>query len=76
MLATMKHENDPRGIDQNTEFYGFYVRATGETRELIREARRRLTGRYGAPPSNPLLLRELLRLFVTQGGSNEPRAEA
>lgn len=63
MMATMKYR-EPRGAEADREFYGFYVRATGETRALLIEARRRLTERLGAPPSNPLLLYEVLKVFV------------
>ncbi len=65
MMATMKYR-EARGAEADTAFYGFYVRTTGETREMLTEARRKLAGRFGAPPSNPLLLTELLRLYVAQ----------
>ncbi len=55
---------EPRGVKANTAFYGFYARATGETRELLAEAHRRLTEHYGAPPSNALLLRDALRVLI------------
>lgn len=63
---------EPRGVKANTGFYGFYVKATGETRKLIEEAHRKLTEHYGSPPSNGLLLRDALRLLVetnTKGNS-------
>jgi len=69
MMATMKYR-EPRGAEADTEFYGFYVRATGETRSLLMEARRRLTARFGAAPSNPLLLSELLQAFTAKETNN------
>jgi hypothetical protein len=55
---------EPRGLKANTEFYGFYVQAKGETRSLLEEAHKQLTEQYGSPVSNGLLLRDALRLLV------------
>ncbi len=64
MMVTMKYP-EPRGIEANTEFYGFYVRATGETRRLLREARRKFAEQHGAPPSNSVLLKEMVWLYTS-----------
>jgi hypothetical protein len=58
-----------RGIDEGTSFYGFYVRASGETRELLKKAQQRAKERFGATPSNPLLLDELLKAYLRVGGN-------
>lgn len=68
MMATLKYR-EPRGAEADTQFYGFYVRASGDTRRMLMEARRKLTERFGAPPSNPLLLTELLRLYTAPEAS-------
>ena len=68
MLATIKYP-EPRGIDAGTEFYGFYVRVAGPTRSLLRKAQERVAERYGAIPSNPLLLWELLEAFDARRAS-------
>ncbi len=54
---------DPRGIETDTPFYGFYVKASGTRRAMLMRVRDKLTERYGTPPSNPKLLDELLAAF-------------
>jgi hypothetical protein len=65
MLATIKYP-EARGIDAATEFYGFYVRTQGPIRARLLKARESVAQHYGAPPSNALLLRELLEAFDAQ----------
>jgi len=59
-----KRFRNPRGISEDTPFYGFYVKASGETRELLRKAQQVAAERLGAVPSNPLLLDELLKAYL------------
>lgn len=68
MKTTLKY-GMPRGLEADTEFYGFYCRAKGETRDLLRKVHTELSERYGAPVTNDLLLRDVLRSFVDNAGS-------
>ncbi len=58
---------DPRGIETDTPFYGFYVKASGTRRAMLMRVRDKLTERYGTPPSNPKLLDEILAAFPLHG---------
>lgn len=67
-----KRFSDARGIDDPTAFYGFYVRVSGESRELLKQAQRKATLEMRTQPSNAVLLDELLMAYL---GSNEHRTE-
>jgi hypothetical protein len=60
---------EPRGLSENTPFYGLYVRVTGESRELLKQAQEIAAKRLGATPSNPLLLEDLLRVYVRKAAN-------
>ena len=57
---------EPRGLSEDTPFYGLYVRVEGKSRELLKKAQEIATQRLGATPSNPLLLDELLKAYVRE----------
>jgi hypothetical protein len=57
---------EPRGLAEDTPFYGLYVRVTGESRELLKKAQEIATERLGATPSNPILLDELLKAYLRE----------
>jgi hypothetical protein len=59
-----KRFSDARGIDEPTAFYGFYVRVSGESRELLRQAQRKATSEMRTQPSNAVLLDELLMAYL------------
>ncbi len=56
--------NEPRGLSENTPFYGLYVRLSGESRELFRKAHEITAKRLGSAPSNPILLDEMLKAYL------------
>lgn len=62
MALTLKNHK-PRGLDADTDFYGFYVMASGETRELLKKTHERLSTKYNSPVSNGVLLRDVLKAF-------------
>lgn len=64
-----KRFEEPRGINQNTPFYGFYARVSGESRELLKQAQRKATAELRGQPSNAVLLDELLRRYLAEGAS-------
>lgn len=59
-----KRCKEARWIDENTRFYRFYVRASGGSREMLRQAQKKATQARGDAPSNPVFLDELLRAYV------------
>ncbi|QRM29560.1 hypothetical protein [Microvirga sp. VF16] len=61
--------NEPRGLSEETPFYGLYVRLSGESRELFRKAHEIAAKRLGATPSNPILLDELLKAYLREAGN-------
>lgn len=60
---------EPRGINADTGEYGFFVRVSGEDRELLKLARDKATEKLGGIPSNPMLLIEMMRIYL---GSQTP----
>lgn len=60
---------EPRGLSENTPFYGLYVRVSGDSRELLKQAQDIAAKKLGATPSNPVLLDELLRTYVREAGN-------
>ncbi|WP_454655548.1 hypothetical protein [Bosea beijingensis] len=64
-----KRFKEARGIDEDTPFYGFYARVSGESRELLRQAQRKATAQLRGQPSNAVLLDELLRRYLAEGAS-------
>jgi hypothetical protein len=54
---------EPRGLDEATRF-GFYVRVSGDTHELLKNAKRIAAERPGGAPSNALLFDEMLRAYL------------
>lgn len=62
---------EPRGLHANTGDYGFYVRVSGEDRELLKQAKSVAEGRLGGSPSNPMLLIEMMKVYVA---STAPQA--
>lgn len=55
---------EPRGVDEDRPFYGFYVRLAGADRELLKEARKVAQRRMGAVPSHPVLLLEMMKAYI------------
>jgi hypothetical protein len=68
MIVNMKHRL-PVGVDAATDSYAFFARTTGDTRRLLAEAREKVTARYGAAPSNALLLHELLEAYTVSSAN-------
>lgn len=62
-MITKRFKN-PRGIDENTPFYGFYVRANGQSRERLKQAQNKASQDMGGTPSNAVLLDELLKVYL------------
>lgn len=54
------------GADANTPFYGFYVRLSGDARRAYIRAQQTMTKTLGGVPSNPMLLDELLRVYLRE----------
>jgi hypothetical protein len=54
------------GAESNTPFYGFYVRLAGDARKAFVTTQERMTASMGGVPSNPMLLDELLRVYLGQ----------
>jgi hypothetical protein len=75
MKMLTKRFKEARGINENTKFYGFYVRATGESRDLLKLAQKKASGTLGSVPSNPVLLDELLRSYVLDCGMNDHKGQ-
>ena len=73
MLVSLRFP-EPRGVQAKTAYDDLYAKTAGETRELLAEAHRKLTERYGAAPSNSLLLRDVLRTFAAYGPLGGPEA--
>jgi hypothetical protein len=56
------------GPESSTPFYGFYVRIAGDARKAYVIAQERMTKAMGGVPSNPMLLDELLRVYLKESG--------
>lgn len=54
----------PKGINTGAPFYGFYVMVSGESREMLRDAHKKLSAELGDVPSNGLLLDEVLKKYL------------
>lgn len=59
-----KRFSGPRGIHQDTEFYGFYVRVTKESREMLKRSHERATKDMRGSVSNAVLLDELMKVYL------------
>lgn len=59
-----KRFDEPRGIHQDTSFYGFYARVSGESRERLKLAQEIAARRMRDTISNAVLLDELIRAYL------------
>ncbi|WP_186419712.1 hypothetical protein [Bosea sp. CS1GBMeth4] len=64
-----KRFDGPRGIHQDTPFYGFYVRVTGDSREQLKLAQEKATKDMRGIVSNAVLLDELMRVYLQKDAS-------
>lgn len=60
---------EPRGLHSGTADYGFFVRVSGDERDLLKAARRLAERRLGGPPSNPMLLLDMMSVYVGDCGA-------
>lgn len=59
-----KRFKEARGVHENTAFYGFYARVSGESRELLKKAQEKATEHLKGHPSNGVLLDELMKAYL------------
>jgi hypothetical protein len=55
---------EPRGLNSDREEYGFFVRVSGEDRELLKTAVEVAKKRLGGHPSNPMLLLDMMSVYT------------
>ena len=65
-----KRFKDARGIHEDTAFYGFYARVSGESRELLKQVHETATAQMRGQPSNAVLMDELMKAYLEH---NAPR---
>jgi len=64
MTMITKRFEEARGINEDTPFYGFYARVSGESRELLKQVQRKAATQLKGQPSNAVLLDELMRHYL------------
>ena len=60
----MVSKNRKADLNANTPHYTLFVRMSGDSREMLKEAQKRLADRLGDVPSNGYLIDEILRRYL------------
>lgn len=60
----MVSKNRKAELNADTPYYTLFVRMSGESREMLKEAQKVLTAKLGDTPSNGCLMDEILKKFL------------